>query len=92
MGGPGAGGHAAAGSQHQHASSQLAESTATRGVGITFCLHPTGIRPAGTVGARGKGQCLVSPCWVSGLLTRLSGVYHRYMFHGGTNFAYWSGE
>ncbi|XP_042635398.1 beta-galactosidase-1-like protein [Catharus ustulatus] len=21
----------------------------------------------------------------------LSGVYHRYMFHGGTNFAYWSG-
>ncbi|KAI1237246.1 hypothetical protein IHE44_0014504 [Lamprotornis superbus] len=36
-------------------------------------------------------------CWREGavygepLLGLFSGVYHRYMFHGGTNFAYWSG-
>ncbi|NXR13357.1 BGAL galactosidase, partial [Semnornis frantzii] len=28
---------------------------------------------------------------VCGVLTGFSGVSHRYMFHGGTNFAYWSG-
>ncbi|KAM4667902.1 beta-galactosidase-1-like protein isoform 2-T2 [Amazona ochrocephala] len=36
-------------------------------------------------------QGMVSPCWVCGVLTGLSGVSRRYMFHGGTNFAYWSG-
>ena len=34
----------------------------------------------------------MSPRWVCGVLTGLSGVSRRYMFHGGTNFAYWSGE
>lgn len=34
----------------------------------------------------------MSPHWVYGVLMGLSGVSHRYMFHGGTNFAYWSGE
>ncbi|NWS17391.1 BGAL galactosidase, partial [Pachyramphus minor] len=41
--------------------------------------------------ARGLEDMLqlgASSMWV---LTGLSGVYHRYMFHGGTNFAYWSG-
>ncbi|XP_074949332.1 beta-galactosidase-1-like protein isoform X1 [Phalacrocorax aristotelis] len=50
----------------------------------------------GTVGAAGRVQCWVSPAsWGAvgavGVLTGLSGVSHRYMFHGGTNFAYWSG-
>lgn len=71
--------------------------SASIGAGITARLSPAGLGQgeagrAGTAGAAGRGQCLVSPCWVCGVLMGLPGVSRRYMFHGGTNFAYWSGE
>ncbi|XP_069717390.1 beta-galactosidase-1-like protein [Phaenicophaeus curvirostris] len=56
----------------------------TQSRGMMLSHLPTGSRQEGAV----PREPLLEDV---GVLTELSGVSCRYMFHGGTNFAYWSG-